>query len=433
MRAMQRDRERGWRAVCAALALAMVGACGGQGGDGPRPHVVVIIADDLGWGDVGFTGGDLATPRLDGLARESLVLERFYAAPMCSPARAQLMTGKHALRLGVVRNFKPDDVVGLVAGEVTVAERLVEAGYSTALVGKWHLGHARPGMLPGARGFQASYGHLRGWIDYTTHEVDGALDWYRDDVRLDEPGYSTDLIAAEAARVIGRQPASSPLFLVVSFNAPHAPLQGPPGVEVGVNDTGNARATYAAMVARLDAGVGRVLDALDERGITGETLVWFLSDNGANERFGGSNAPLAGGKYTCQEGALRVPALVRWPGRLSPGRSAAVVATVDVAPSVEALAGLTRRGDVDGLDVLGALQSGARLPTRDLVFAVDHARVQRRALLRWPLKLTRETRDGEPAATTLFDVAEDPLERVDLAGAQPEDVRELTRALDGIR
>lgn len=265
------------------------------------------------------------------------------------------------------------------------------------------------------RGFQASYGLLRGWVDYTTHEVDGVTDWHRNGAPLDEPGYATDLIAAEAVRVIHAHDPSAPLFLVVSFNAPHPPLQAPPGAAPG----SDARAVYAAMVERMDTRIGDVLDALDASGLAQNTLLWFLSDNGANPKFGGSNAPLAGGKYTCYEGGLRVPALLRWPGHLSPGASAAFVATVDLAPSLEALAGLARRSDVDGIDVLPALQAGLATPERDLLFAVDHANVERRAILRAPWKyITERRKDG--TTLQLFNVVADPLEEHDLARQSPE-------------
>ena len=419
---------RPWRWIGLGFGLLAVGAGCGEGtpSEGP-PHLVLLIADDLGWGDTGFTGGDLPTPRLDALARESLVLERLYAAPLCSPSRAQLLTGKDGVRLGMLRNVLPGDAGGLPAGEVTLADRLGEAGYDTALVGKWHLGHASPTQHPGARGFRRSYGHLRGWVDYTTHAIDGDRDWHRDGAALKEEGYATDLIAAEALRVIAAHDPGRPLFLVVSFNAPHAPLHAAPGTTPGTDP----RAQYASMVGALDGAVGRVLDALDEHGLAQDTLLWFLSDNGANAKHGGSNAPLALGKYSCREGGLRVPALVRWPARIAAGRSAAFVGAVDVAPTAESLAGLAPRAGLDGVDLSAVLTAGAPVPGRSLVFGVDWARVERRALLRPPLKLVRETR-GDEVTEQLFDVVADPREERNLAAEREEDRRALSLALDAL-
>jgi len=384
---------------------------------------VLVIADDLGYGDAGFCGGDLATPRLDALAAESLVLDRFYAAPMCTPARAQLMTGKHAVHLGIYQNFKPDSRAGLAPGETTLAARLSEAGYRTALVGKWHLGHARKGQRPGARGFDTSYGHLAGWIDYFTHEVEGRLDWHRDGERLDETGYATDLIAAEAVRVIEEHDARQPLFLVVAFNAPHAPLQAP-GDEAGRGP----RRTYAAMVESLDRGVGEVARALEVAGLADETLLWFLSDNGANPKYGGSNGELAGGKYTCREGGVRVPSFLRWPGRIEPGRTSTFVGVVDLAPTLEAQAGQPPRSEADGVDVLGTLPAGDRPAARPLLFAVDRDKVRRRAVLRPPWKLIEERRD-DGVTRRLFDVLADPREERDLAEERAGLVAELAELL----
>ena len=405
-------------------AVMLLAACRGEAPSQPPPHCVVIVVDDLGYGDAGFCGGALATPRLDALARESLVLERFYAAPMCSPSRAQLMTGKDAPSLGLMRNFRPDDEGGLPLSETTVADRLGAAGYHTALVGKWHLGHATAAQRPERRGFEETYGLLRGWIDYSTHTIEGERDWHRNGAPLDEPGYATDLIAAEAVRIIQRHGGPAPLFLVVSFNAPHTPLAAPPGS----TDLRDTRAVYTAMVARLDERIGDVLAALDTRGIADDTLLWFLSDNGANPKYGGDNGPLRGGKYSCDEGALRVPALVRWPGRIAPGRNTAFVSVMDIAPTIEALAGLAPGPARPGVDVLPVLAQGRALPARDLRFGVDQVRYQARAVLRAPYKLVEERRDGA-LTRRLFDVAADPFERDDLTARRPDLVEQLASAL----
>jgi len=409
---------RHWFTVLVAAGSAGLCGCDSPSNEAvPRarpPHMVVIVADDLGYGDVGFAGGDLPTPRMDRLARESLILNRFYAAPMCTPARAQLLTGRHAVELGLIRNVKPRGTTALPPGAGTVAEQIKRAGYRTALVGKWHLGHTEPEQLPSARGFDATYGCLRGWVDYFTHAVDGISDWHRDGQPLDEPGYATDLIAAEARRLIEAHDAQAePLFLFVSFTAPHPPLQAPVAGRT-------PRETYAAMVASLDRGVGEVLDALADGGLAEDTVVWFLSDNGANPKFGGDNGSLRGGKYSCFDGGVRVPACVRWPGHIEAGTSDEFVGVIDVAPTLLALAGAAPLPNTDGVDVSACLTDRRPAPERDFVFAVEHARVRRYAILRPPFKLVEERRTDGDVTRSLFDLTTDPDETHDLLGTRQE-------------
>lgn len=243
-----------------------------------RPNIVVFLADDLGWTDIGWHGGEIKTPHLDKLAMEGARLEQFYVLPVCSPTRAAFLTGRypirHGLQLSVVR---PWAQYGLPLDERTLPQALKQADYRTAITGKWHLGHFRPEYLPTRRGFDMQYGHYNGAIDYFTHERDGEHDWHRNDTENRDTGYSTTLLGDEAVRIIESQDQNVPLFLYVPFNAPHSPLQ--------VSDeyrkyypkiADKRRQAFAAMVHCMDEQVGRVVAAIEKRSMTSNTLFVFF-------------------------------------------------------------------------------------------------------------------------------------------------------------
>jgi arylsulfatase A-like enzyme len=395
------------------------------------PHVLIVYVDDMGFGDAGFLGSELATPHIDSIAREGIVLERFYASPMCTPSRAQLLTGRYASRMGLDDNVNLPDEHGLPPEEVTLAELLRDAGYATHLVGKWHLGHRDPKHHPLRHGFDSFYGMLTGWIDYETHERDGALDWYRGETPFAEEGYSTELIAHEGARLIRAHPAGTPLFLYVTFNAPHFPLHRAPGREP---DSALAveRGQYATMLGALDDAVGELLVALEESGLRRDTLLLFASDNGGSVQHGASNAPLRGFKFSAAEGSIRVPAAIAWPAQLKPGRSAQVITNLDVLPTVCAAAGigLEHAGALDGQDLLAELRGGVTTERGDLFFGVQHFNTDRSALLRGRHKLLEIRRPNGPSTYELFDVFADPGERRELSRSEPELFGELRSAHD---
>ena len=268
---------RGISIVLAALAMTACARTGDQLGsmvDEAQPHIVVVLADDMGWADVGYHGSEIQTPNLDQLAMSGVRLEGFYAQPLCTPTRASLMTGRYPFRYGLqVGVIGPRADYGLPTEERLLPEALQEAGYRTAIVGKWNLGHARPEYLPTRRGFDHQYGILGPAADYWTHESAppggrrAGLDWRRDDRPIREQGYATELIAREAVRLIEEHPVSRPLFLYVAFTAPHFPLQAP---EAFVERYGHIedprRRIYAAMVTAMDEAVGQIWDALEDRG-----------------------------------------------------------------------------------------------------------------------------------------------------------------------
>ncbi|MGA1606470.1 MAG: arylsulfatase B [Planctomycetota bacterium] len=350
-------------------ALACATPLCGQSEDLPPepPHIVVLLADDLGWGDVGFHGSEIPTPHLDALAERGVRLEQFYVQPVCSPTRGALMTGRYPMRLGLQLGVvRPWAQHGLPQNERTLADALRGLGYATAICGKWHLGHAKPAMLPTRRGFDRQYGHYNGALDYFTHIRDGGHDWHRNDRECDDEGYTTDLIADEAVRVLAEHDHSKRLFLYVPFNAPHTPLQAPDDwiERMGHIEPRNRR-VYAAMVACMDAAVGRIVAGLDEHGFAAEdTVVFFCSDNGGIRSLG-SNGPLRGQKGLLYEGGVRVPAIVSWPGHHEAGSTVtAPLHIVDLYPTLLRIAGanLEQQQPIDGLDAWATIAKGALTP-----------------------------------------------------------------------
>ncbi len=248
-----------------------------------RPHIVVMIADDLGWGDVGFHGSRIETPNIDRLAALGTRLNQFYVQPVCSPTRGAFMTGRYPMRLGLQCGVvRPWATHGLPLDERTLPQALRKAGYKTAICGKWHLGHFQPDYLPTRRGFDLQYGHYNGALDYFTHDRDGGHDWHRNDQPNYDEGYSTDLIGQAAANIIAGHDQTKPLFLYVPFNAPHTPLQAPQKwLDKYAHFKLKHRQTYAAMVACMDAAVGTIVGALEQSDFPVEqTLIFFCSDNG---------------------------------------------------------------------------------------------------------------------------------------------------------
>ncbi len=335
-----------------------------------RPNIVIIVADDLGWRDVSYHGGEIRTPHIDRFASDGVRLERFYVAPVCSPTRAGLMTGRYPIRFGAMRAvYPPWREGGLDISEVTLAEVLSRAGYThRGVFGKWHLGHSSVKYHPLRRGFTEFVGHYNGAIDYFTHEREGALDWHHNYEPVREEGYGTDLTADYAIRFIKKQASGQDPFLCyVPFNAPHSPFQAKPehlepyrtlpllpGRWEGKDAARlKNRRLLAGMVASLDENIGRILAAIDEAGISDNTLVWFFSDNGGVGGIG-DNRPLLGAKATVYEGGIRVAAAVRWPGRIPAGETREQpIANIDVLPTLMGIAGIENHGGkpLDGIDV----------------------------------------------------------------------------------
>ncbi|MGE5665434.1 MAG: arylsulfatase B, partial [Betaproteobacteria bacterium] len=360
----------------AALGMAALAAASAVHAAPSKPNIVYIVADDLGWKDVGFHGSDIRTPNLDALARGGARLEQFYAQPMCTPTRAALMTGRYPFRYGLqTAVILSAHTYGLALDEWLLPQALKEAGYQTAIIGKWHLGHADPKYWPRQRGFDTQYGPHIGEIDYFTHEQHGVLDWYRDNKPVREEGYSTTLLGNDAVRLIEKHDPSRPLFLYLAFNAPHSPYQAPQAdQERYAHIADPSRRAYAAMVSAMDTQIGRVVAALDAKGLRDNTLIVFQSDNGGthNPMFAGEgdmskikipvdNGPYRDGKGSLYEGGTRVVAFANWPGHILPGSTVdALIHVVDMYPTLARVAGAStaRTKPLDGVDVWPAISAG---------------------------------------------------------------------------
>lgn len=424
------------RRHCLAGGLGLAAQPAARGAPA-RPNILLVLADDLGWNDVGYHASEIRTPNIDRLAQGGVRFTHCYAYPLCSPTRAALLTGRSPMRYGlaysVVRPWSP---YGLPLDEHIMPQTFKALGYQTAILGKWHLGHANRRHLPNARGFDHFYGHVNGAIDYFTHMRERGIDWQRNGVSVPEEGYTTHLLAREAVRVITGRDRSRPLFLYLPFNAPHSPLQAPEEAIAACSHIADPRRrTFAAMVETMDRSVGTVLGALEKEGIAGNTLVVFLSDNGGPTGSGARNDPLRAGKATVFEGGIRVPAIMRWPGRLPAGRELDQVMTVqDLFPTLASAAGGKSLASkpLDGDDLWAAVVAGRPAQRGDLFFAVEpDDKIRQLAVRRGAWKLVRRIEKPLGRQTdSLFNLDDDPQERTDFASRHSDLVRTLGAELD---
>ena len=403
-----------------------------------RPNIVVLLADDLGWRDVGFHGGATPTANIDRIVREGVELERCYAFPFCSPTRSALLTGRMPIRYGMVFTvIRPWSPHGLPVDEHLLPETLRSLGYQTACIGKWHLGHAHRRMLPNARGFDHFYGHVNAGIHYYSHQHMGGLDWQRNGASVEEDGYSTDLLAKEAVTWIRGRDKTKPFFLYLPFNGVHTPLSAPDEVMAKYRQLPHAKLrVLAGAIDSMDAAVGKVLDLLDREGLANDTLVVFLSDNGGVLAQGSNNSPFRGGKGTAYEGGIRVPAAIRFPGRIRAGTKSQQVLTVtDLFPTILGALGGTSQGKkpLDGLNLWPQLAGGTSLTREPLFFGVksNERADYRYAALHGEWKLIRTVEQGRAgAAEYLYHLVIDPAEAKDVREANPARAKELSAGLD---
>jgi arylsulfatase B len=422
-----------------------------------QPNIVLIVADDLGWNDVSYHGGPIPTPNLDHIAQEGIDLNRFYVCPVCSPTRAGLMTGRYPHRFdmhGSPMQFW--ETKGMPPSEYNLAQALADAGYARRMaIGKWHLGNSTVHFHPLRQGFTDYCGHYCGAIDYYTHERGGQIDWHRNYESINVPGYSTNLMSEEAVRFIEGAPEDDPFFLYVAYNAVHTPIQAEPedvnamtdafegageygrqdlvgvddvayreyyerkgradtSVHVGPEKAGGRDQVFFGMTKCMDDGIGRILAALEKRGMTENTLVLFFSDNGGTC----NNYPLRGQKGTTREGGVRATAAAKWPARFPGGRKCdAMLSYVDVLPTFAAAAGLQKAWpkQLDGTDMLGVLAGTAPEPDRSLYLG-------RHLMFDLP---TVTNRKWKLCGDELHDMESDMEEANDVAADHPDIVKEL--------
>jgi arylsulfatase A-like enzyme len=425
-----------------ALVFATPLAAQAPAADAP-PNIVLIITDDLGYADIGSYGArDIRTPNLDRLARQGVRFTDFYAnATTCTPTRAGLITGRYQQRYGIEVPLSaatapsPSPLSRALEGSPYSLPRLLKGrGYATALIGKWHLGYAAS-QSPLAHGFDEFFGLKSGYHDYWHHnDSRGEPDLWEGDQQVSAEGYTTDLLTARAVAFIEKQ-AGRPFFVDVAFNAPHWPFQRPGTPSRAERNarflkpedsTTSTRADYAAMVEQLDRGVGEILNALERKGLTRNTIVIFTNDNGGE--WLSDNGPFFNRKWTTWEGGIRVPAIVRWPARLPAGRVTPQVGmTMDFTASILSAAGVVLPSELrlDGMDLFPVLAGSAPVVERTIFWRSTSPAGTMRAVRMGNLKLVTDANHS-----FLFDVQRDPGERNDLARARQAQVRTLRQRLD---
>jgi arylsulfatase A-like enzyme len=422
---------------CALLMVSFLDAA-----EPKKPNIVVIVADDLGYADVGFHGcKDIPTPHLDALAKSGVVCTNGYVShPFCSPTRAGLLTGRYQQRFGHEENPKwlPNDKdVGLPLDQVTIADMFKKAGYSTGAIGKWHLG-AHPSFHPNRRGFDHYFGCLGGghqYLEHNTFKTDPMkarqeyfIPLVRNETPVEESEHLTDVLSREAVAFVARQ-KEKPFFLYYAFNAPHTPLQATPKTLERVKGiTDEKLRKYAALICGMDDAVGQLMSKLKETGQLDNTLVFFFSDNGGpvgtvNCR----NTPLRGAKGQMYEGGIRVPFVVSWPKVLKPGQFESPVSSLDVFSTSVAVAGAESPKGVtlDGINLLPLLQSEAKSSSdRALFWRTGGGEAF--AMRKGPYKLVKPN----AKSTELYDLTTDLGERTNLARSKPDVLESMQKQLD---
>lgn len=415
-----------------------------------RPNVVVIYADDLGYGDVGcFGSDDIRTPHLDRLAARGIRLTNWYSnSPVCSPSRASLLTGRHPVNAGVQEILGGKRGTPGLPEQPTLASRLRDAGYGTGLFGKWHLGTS-DGYRPMDRGFDRHFGFLAGCVDYYSHIFywgqgqNPVHDLWDDEAEAWDNGrYLTDVIAEKASEFIQAQ-GDEPFFCFVPFNAPHYPMHAPKEYVDRFPELPEDRRIMAAMISAMDDGIGRILDTLEQRGLTENTIVFFSSDNGPSTESrnwlngeeidyqGGSTGGLRGNKGSLFDGGIRVPAIVSWPAALPQGAEwTEPAAMMDVVPTVLDAVGLPAAPEVDGVSVLDAWKAQDAAPERTLFWEYGPQLAARRG----PWKLVTSAREhlGGPfelGSVVLVNLDDDPAESMDVSASHPQIAAELQAEL----
>lgn len=425
-----------------ALVLLSFASCGSGGGGKKlsenqidKPNIVLIMADDLGYGDIECYGSNhIKTPNLNRLAAEGIKFSDFHSnGPVCSPTRAALMTGMYQQRTGVegVITAASHRHVGLSIDEITLADELKKLGYTCGIFGKWHLGYA-PEFNPSLQGFDEFVGFVSGNVDYHAHiDQEGYLDWWNDRIINNEEGYTTDLISDYGVEFIEKN-MNHPFFLYLPHEAPHGPFQRRVDRTLRVvGKRGSAKVPrdsipmiYKEMIEVMDEGIGRIMQALKDNGIEKNTIVIFCSDNGGTRY--GSNGVLKGFKAGVYEGGHRVPAIIWYPEAIKAGTvSDEKVMSMDFLPTILDFIGVVPSGDkIDGISIKNLLLNGDPLPERDLYWCYGN----KNAIRSGDWKLVSRIVNGEKV-TELFNLQDDISEKNDLSSENPELIQMLSQKL----
>ena len=424
------------------------------------PNILIILADDLGWNDVSYHGSEIKTPYIDKLISSGVELDRFYVQPTCSPTRAELMTGKSAMRLGITRPISKNQKLGLGLEEKILPQYLKELNYSTYLLGKWHLGSYIPDYFPTRRGFDYFYGYLTGGIGYWDHTHGGGHDWQRNEVGLREDGYVTQLIKNDTLKIINDHDFTNPIFLNVNFGAPHIPNEAPEESVLKFSYIEDeTRRLHAAMIHEMDNAIGEIIAALEKENVLKNTIVMFASDNGGltpdvklnpsflaipkkigvcetknkfgikifqwiceNYSGGSSNKPLPEGKMSVSEGGIRVPAVIWWPGKFEYSKSENFITMMDVLPTILDLINYKNEIEVDGVSRVSSLNDSDN--SESSKYIVTNIINDKYAVIEMPYKLITSA-DGDQ----LYNILDDPSENLNIASENQEIVLELKNTL----
>nr|WP_315153156.1 sulfatase-like hydrolase/transferase [uncultured Flavobacterium sp.] len=392
-----------------------------------KPNVIVIIADDMGWNDVGYNGSEIKTPNIDNLAKNGVQLTRFYVSPTCSPTRAALLTGRPASRMGILAPISDKSELKLPDSIPTLPQLLKKSGYETALLGKWHLG-LQLNSSPKAYGFDYSYGFLHGQIDQYTHLYkNGDQSWYRNGKFIEEKGHTTDLVTQESIKWLSEiRNKKENFYLQVAYSAPHFPLQEEEKWKIPYNKIAkdSSRRDYAASMAHLDHSIGVLLKSLKQQKLDENTLIIFMSDNGAMEdwdsrkEYGGihrsnttlgDNSPLRDWKTSNYEGAVRVPCVMYWKGHLKNYKNSDYISVIDFLPTILGLAGAEKLPQtVEGQNIWNEISENKEIKNRP-IYIRGHLQA---CLIQKPWKLVQNlpSKKGIPDYE-LFNIEKDPVEK----------------------
>lgn len=389
-------------------------------------NILIIIADDLGWGDVGFNGGIIPTPTIDELANQGIVLKKFYANSICTPTRASLLTGRFAHRYGLQQIIWPWNEKGLSLKEILLPQILKFNGYMTYCVGKWNLGHYSPKFWPTARGFHYHYGSYTGSTSHFEHKYHNVHDFHENGKPIYPKGHLCDLHTDKAIEIIQKNDSQKPFFLYLAFNSPHLPLEPKKEwFEKMKHIRDPTKRKYAALVAHMDDNIKKIINALKEKNLYEDTLIWFMSDNGGwvEKGCGGNNGKLKGGKISFYEGGIKVVSLIKWKNYIK--NLEETIHVTDVLPTLCSLIDVKNlTNNIDGIDATKIIFEKENTPTRNLIFNIQKYNNNfYGCLIKDNLKLIKFGK------IELYDLSLDPLEKNNLANTETEKLKFMLNEL----